>query len=598
MKSVITRTLAGVCLFTAASSLWATQPDTVDVSLQSKLVLRGNSILHVVNNTREPQEMIFSPGPLGTLPFNTQRASLRPGTAIDVSLGQMAFPQGNSILHVVTQVGAAPNQMAGPSLHEIFVVDRTGLAPTTYEAAYLDRRQSIPGESRPAPIDIGGGYMDKRPMARLAWPSDVLPPDVTVSRSDYPSTFELSRLPLRSLPEAGGGSSSSTATGAHKGEDNGGEKLGAVSTFRAMAKLPVQERSAGVWGSIKGNIAVKIPNPAGGGFVFPGAWGWSVRAWQLLGSTWIQIGGTNAAGDGSWSIDYLIPPFPGLKVRIDYQPANRFMQVQDANANVYTWGDSWDMTGSVTNIGNRTINLTANGFAPGIDTIYQSASALWRKFNSYGMSPLRDEPIEITYPNTLATGKCTSTDSLNNTIPWSCSQSNDGKIWLIQKHAVAGVVQHEIAHSIHSYYWNGNMPSGGGIKHNLSKCYNGGLALTEGFADFMPYWVQFARNTVSPVEPTLNLNIESLGANFCAGSSNEAHVAATFWDVYDTVGDGSGIAIDDWNFTHAYAPVSTFLNNPGHNSMIEYMAVYDNILGPSWGTHVFNLFILNTTFLP
>ena len=593
MKFAILRKCAGVCLLTATSSLWATQPTAVEVSIDSNLLLRGNSFLHLVNNSRDPQDMTFSPGSLGTIRFQQRRTTLKPGAAMDLNLGQLNLMPGTQIFHVVSMVTMGTGQVAGPSLHEILMVDTAGIVKTTYEHAYLDRRIPFRGESRPIPINIGGGYMDAQPMARLAWPSDSLPPATIIERVDSPATFELSNIPLKQLPPTGGASNAMTETGASPNDTAVADQ---VSTD---ADVPLLQTAilAGAFGSIKGHLAVKVPNPNGVGNVFQSAWGWKVRAWQLIGSTWFQVGGTSVAGDGTWTVDFMLL-FPGLPVQVEYQPANRFVQVQDANANIYSWSDDWNLTGNLTDIGNRYVNLTAAGYAPGIDAIYQAGTALWRKFKQNGMNALRDSPIEITYPNTLATGKCTSTDNSNNTIPWSCSQSGDGKIWLIQKHAVAGVVQHEIAHSIHSYYWNGNMPAGGGIKHSLNQCYNGGLALTEGFADFMPYWVQFSRSTNNPVEATLNLKIDQLGAGFCIGSSNESRVAATFWDVYDTVNDGVSPITDTWNFTNAYAPVSTFLNNPGHNSMLEYVNVYISILGNNWTSPVVDLFLLNTTLAP
>ncbi len=594
MKFANSRKWAGVCLLGATSGLWATQHAPVEISIDSNLVLSGYSSLHLVNNTRELQTITLSPGSPGSIRFATQRATLRAGAAIDVNLGQLEIPPGTQILHVVSTIAMGTGQVAGPSLHEILLVDRTGIVKTTYERAYLDRRIPFPGESRPTPMDIGGGYMDAQPMARLAWPSDTLPPDAVVGRTDAPSTFDLSNMRLKQLPETGGASDATQ-----------GALIGLLvrqapaEPHVQAAKLSSHAPQAGAFGSIKGHLAVKLPNPSGSGpNVYQSAWGWKVRAWQLIGSTWLQVGGTSVAGDGTWSMDFFFPPLPGFQVQVEYQPANRFLQVQDANGNIYSWSDNWNLTGSLTDIGNRSVNLTSSGSAPGIDAIYQAGTALWRKFKAYGMNALRDAPVEITYPNTLATGKCPSTDNANNTIPWSCSQSADGKIWLIQKHAVPGVVQHELAHSIHSYYWDGNMPSGGGGKHFLNQCYNGGLALTEGFADFMPYWVQFNRATNNPVEATLGLKIDQLGSGFCAGSSNEAHVAATFWDVYDSVSDGVSPIADTWYFSNAYAPVSTFLNNPGHNSMFEYINVYTSILGGNWATPVINLFLLNTTLFP
>jgi len=223
--------------------------------------------------------------------------------------------------------------------------------------------------------------------------------------------------------------------------------------------------------------------------------------------------------------------------------------------------------------------------------------ALWRKFKKHGMNALRDVPVELTFPNTLASGKCQIQQG-GMAVAWSCSQAADGKIWLISAHAVPGVVQHELGHSIHAYYWNGNMPSGSGIQHKKENCYNPGLGLSEGFATFMPYWVQFEPDAVNPVEARYNFNIETPGSGFCLGSSNEVRVASTFWDVYDKTQDGVSPIKDTWYFTKPYAPVSTFLKNPGHNAMYEYMSVYTAILGNNMALPIVNLFMLNTTQLP
>ena len=569
--------LLAICL---TAGVWGHQPSPVDVSVESILARRGDSYLRLTNMTRESQTLTFSPGPAGTATFRPTRGIvLSPGSRMDVSLGELQMSDGVQVLHVVSQVaGPEGGVTAGPQLHEVLVVDATGVAKTTYERAFLSQRMAIPGESVPLRVDIGGGYLDAQPMGRLAFASGRESAETPVERVDEVSPFELSNMRLRQLPEDG------------VGEGLFPVRMGVDATRLATG---VQEERASVFGSIKGKFMLKLP-----GSVYQAAWGWKVRVWQGLGGTWYQIGSANVTGDGTWSADYLIPPIPGFQVRVEYQPANRFLQVQDANGDIYTWGDDWDVTGLVTDIGYRSADLTKTGNAPGIDKIYQGGMALWRKFNKFGMNALRDEPVQITYPNTLSTGKCKSTDAGGNTIAWSCSQSGDGKIWLISVHAVAGVVQHELAHSIHSYYWDGNMPAGGGIKHNITKCYNPGLALTEGFADFMPYWVQFDRTAVNPVETTLGLPIDTLGNAYCKGASNEAQVAATFWDVYDTVNDGASPAIDSWNFTKKYAPVSTFLKNPGHNSMLEYTSVYTTILGGNWATPVTQLFLLNTMFLP
>jgi hypothetical protein len=573
---------AVLCLLSATTGLWGHQSVPVAVSVESVLVSRGASYLHLTNHTRESQTMAFSAGPDGTVNFRPLREIVvSAGAILDVSLGELAIAEGTQILHVVSTVNGNEE---GPQLHEALEVSNTGIVKSTYERAFLSRRIAVRGDSVPLRVDIGGGYFDAQPIARWAFESTRESADIAVERVEEVSTYELSNLRLRQLPENGGAEGSATFAALRMGTE--------PAHYTRHDDLAPRRES--VFGSIQGKFVVKIPGASAGSTVKQAAWGWKVRVWQKIDGTWFQMASTTVTADGTWSADFQLPPFAGFPVRVEYQPANRFLQVQDADGDIYTWGDNWPLTGNAMDIGTRSADLTKTGSAPGIDRIYQGGMALWRKFKKHGMSALRDEPIEITYPNKLSTGKC-QTPSGNDTIAWSCSYSDDGKIWLIQQHATARVVQHELAHSIHSYYWDGDMPSGSAIPHKLDKCYNGGLALSEGFADFIPYWVQFDRTATNP---NLNFPIENVPSNFCKGSSNEAQVAATFWDVYDKKNDGTNPIADTWNFYHEYAPVSTFLNNPGHDSMIEFMSVYTAILGQNMATPIAGLFIRNTTHLP
>jgi len=580
------RASAQVCALAtimSATALWATQPTPVPVTMDSRLVRNGASFLHVANLGRETYQMSFSPGPSATLTFKTVTVMLEPGAVADLNLGQLPFTDGAQVLEVTSLVSsdfkpAGENQtVTGPSLYEVLVADPISIRKSSYEAQFLSRRLAIRGDSSPSKIDFGGGYISTRGIGALAFESAALDPNTRFTPIDLPSPVEMAAMKPKEMPDF-------SASGAGNGPTS--KLLGSEQDQSGGSN------QTGPYGTIEGKIFLKVP-ASGGGIAVNPAWGWTVRGWQQIGSAWMLIGSTWAKGDGSWSMDFFIPPFPNTKVRVEYQVANRFMQVQDKDGNVYTWGDNWTLTGPLTDIGSRSINLTKTGDAPGIDVIYQGATALWRRFRADGMNALRDEPIQITFPNT-SLDTCPHVDSAGNPTPWSCSQSSDGKIWLASKHAKAGVVQHEIAHSIHSYYWDGSMPSGSGGQHSLTACFNPGLALTEGFADFMPYWVQFDRDNPGPHEASLGYNIETPTLNLCAGASNEVHVSATFWDVYDNHTDGS--PSDTWYFTHHGAAVGIFLNNPGHDSMAEYWNVYSNILGPQWLIPVMNTFTLNTMF--
>jgi len=560
-------------LFAAAAGAWAHQPTPVEVMLESAPARHGNSYLRLRNQTRETQTLRLAAGAGGTVEFRAgDRIVVSPGMDLEVNLGDLRLAEGIGILHVVTTVEVDGGGTAnGPELFEILRVTGERVEKISYEEAFLSRRVATrEGRSEPMRMDLGAGYIDEQPVARRAFAAERLGEGETYERVDEVSVAEMAGLPLRFLPE----------DGAAEGPQGG----------TRMARGA--ERAGGIFGTISGKFLVKMPGP-----VNQAAWGWKVRAWQLIGSTWLQVAAASVAGDGTWKADFSMPPFPGVPVRVEYQPANRFFQVQDADGDVYTWYDEWDVNGPDLAIGTRVADLTTTGSAPGIDRIYQGGTTLWRKFKKYGMSALRDKPIEITYPNKFSTGKC-QTPQGDKKIAWSCSQSGDGKIWMIAPHANSLVTRHELAHSIHSYYWDGDMPSGSGIPHNATKCYNPGLALTEGFATFVAYWAQFDRTDGTPTDTLYMTNVETLGNGFCMGASNESQVAATFWDVYDTVDDGTTISGDGWYFSKPWAPVSTFLKNPGHDSMLEYTTVYKNILGANWATPVTKLFLWNTMYLP
>ncbi len=564
------RIIPGVLL--AAAVMWGHQAVPVDLGLESVVARRGESYLRVTNRTRESRTVTFRPGRASTAEFRpTAAVTVAPGTTVNVGLGDLRLEDGTAVLAVDSVVestvrgGAA---MPGPQLYEVYEVDRTGVTLSSYERAFLGKRQAVEGKSRPVAVDIGGGYMEAEPMARLEWEAREVDPSVPVELMDAPTTYEMARLPLKTLPEAGGGE---------------GPRFAPVRAGRSAG----EERAAGVFGSIEGKLFMKLPGP-----VYQAGWGWKVKVWQCVASSCLQLGTATVGGDGKWLAEYSFPPLPGIQVKVQYQPANRFVKIMDAGGDVYTWGDKWTVTGAAMNIGSRSVDLTKSGDAPGIDVLFQGAMALWRKFESFGMSALRDVPIEITYPNTLATLQCVTQQGAMP-VAWSCSSGTNGNIWMIAAHASRGVVQHEVAHAIHRYYWDGDMPAGSGGAHNITECKFQGLALTEGFADFMPYWVQFDRTAVNPTEPSIGVPIENPGPGYCQSSLNEAWVAATFWDAYDTPGDGTAPTVDGWNFTKKHAVISTFLNAVGVDSMPGMQLVYGAVVGPNLFGAVTQSFNLN-----
>ena len=166
---------------------------------------------------------------------------------------------------------------------------------------------------------------------------------------------------------------------------------------------------------------------------------------------------------------------------------------------------------------------------------------------------------------------------------------------MISAHGFEFVVQHEIAHSINSFYWGGHMPSGSGGAHSFSQCYTNGLGLSEGFADFVAYWTQFNRDAVDPQATYANRSFET-PTNACNGQSNETWVAATFWDMYDSPNDGSDAnsKYDSLLFVDQAEPVAVYLGNSGKNNMSDYLGVIKGFENNYWGGEFTKLFRLNT----
>ena len=596
-----TRFLFFIAISCLISTAFARQPAPVKVNISSQLMLTGNSFVHLESFEGNSLILLLSPGPLSSIIFAPKRVTLAPGAVMDVDLGVLSFPAGQQTFHIIARVFDGLHNLPiglGPSLLEPLMVTSTDITKISYEQAFLSKRVAVPNASNPAnemPVmNLGGGFIDRRGISALAFNSSLvsvpgrnynLQYSPTAIANAFPCQLYYSNLSCKTDLGAG-----TAGFGAVRGNPGfGGTALSLKNQSALVATSPTAVTMAAGGVEIHGKFFLKLP-----GNTYQAAWGWVARSWQNIGGFWIFNGWSYVGGDGSWSITGLIP---GLQVRIEYQPANRFVQLQDPSANVYTWGDNWAQTGTTTDIGSRAADFTVNGDLPGVDKLYVGATNLWVKFYGNGMNALRDTPIEVTFPNSLASGNCTSTDNAMppNTIPWSCSQSATGKIWIIPAHGDQSVVQHEIAHSINSFYWNGVLAPGSGGKHDLTNCFNNGIGLIEGFADFMPYWVQFDRTATSPIVSYYNMNIETLPTNVCAGQTAEMRVAATFWDTYDYWNDGPDVntKFDSLYYTNQAVPISLFLNNK-KDTMTDYLDVMKTGQPRSVQDEFTKIFRLNT----
>lgn len=100
---------------------------------------------------------------------------------------------------------------------------------------------------------------------------------------------------------------------------------------------------------------------------------------------------------------------------------------------------------------------------------------------------------------------------------------------------------HEIGHAIYAQALNAS--SRGGF-HKIDECYNGTLALSEGFATFFSGAVHLEKNDPDArfdeylVPRRAPIRVENVPDDVCPGSRNEWRVASAFWEIYDTHSDG------------------------------------------------------------
>jgi hypothetical protein len=331
------------------------------------------------------------------------------------------------------------------------------------------------------------------------------------------------------------------------------------------------------------------PKTATGTFSYKGmdgllhpAFGWRVRAWRNApGSGWHIVAEDWIQFDGHWTLNY---ESGDGSMQFQYLAANRFFTPMTSSEDTYRWiGPLRASVPAVFNEGSWLAD-TSGGSVRGLGEIYYQGMYLWSKLYWEGeINPLRDNTIKVFFPNT--TYDCG--DGTGS--PWSCA-ARDGRIWLIPAHASRnGVIQHELSHQINYQFWGNVLPPGSGGSHSLGSCYNKGLALTEGFANFMVFWAQSGRGD-DPTSPTFDFRPEN--PNFACASpldTNEAWVAANFWDLHDTRGDGS----DNLWFIHPGAVPAIFLRSGMKAGMADFHPTYRNSANPEHRSIIDSIFRQN-----
>ncbi|HHJ38544.1 MAG TPA: hypothetical protein ENJ86_03685 [Methylothermaceae bacterium] len=321
------------------------------------------------------------------------------------------------------------------------------------------------------------------------------------------------------------------------------------------------------------------------------AWTRENGFWQKLASDWVQY-------NGHWTLN--VPASKGYRgdhLRILYRSYNRYYQPQNKDGDTYSWRDPDQYNiGSSFYAGHRYAD-TDGGEFNSVGELVDAAMNMWSRLYWDGnIDPVNSQPIKFHFPNTW--------NNCGGNSPWSCASWDGLNIWLIPSHGrQARVVTHEMAHALQGKFWHKKWPAGSGGSHTLSGCYPDrlGMALTEGFANFMPAWVGYPSRNVadggfSSGRWALGLDAEKRTSppNCSNGWENETWVARTFWDLHDKHSDGNDIL---W-FIHKGAVISLYLGNGVANNgdamdMRDFETIYRNAASPGHQGYITDIFEQN-----
>ena len=252
------------------------------------------------------------------------------------------------------------------------------------------------------------------------------------------------------------------------------------------------------------------------------AYFWTVSAYTGRDGDWRLAGSDPVQGDGNWEFTI---PYSGGPIRIVYGAESTYLIPVDESNDRYQWAHDIESVTDTVEVG----SYSADG-PPGLGEIYSEAmSMLTALIWNAEVNPLhRDTSIKVIFPNTRF--DCGRDDG----VPWACHRG--ATIWMTSGFALqSGTIIHELGHDLHDLYWWDDLPGG---KHSLTGCSSAWLALSEGFADFMPDWVLSDRAAINPA--AFGFSIEN-PSTACMSplATNESWVAATLWDLHDSNNDGA-----------------------------------------------------------
>lgn len=346
------------------------------------------------------------------------------------------------------------------------------------------------------------------------------------------TTPRLDPVPDRT-PDAGadgerprGGPSPSTTSGDRRegvgASGRGGPAALATRASGGSARVGGADRAAEY--TVEGEFSYKGLDDA-----WHPAWAWKALLYvEVPAGGNLKLAETYIEPDGTWSVTFSLPFYQGQNLQVFYTPASHYVVMEQRNSG-YLFADPLrrDIDTNL-DVGHRGVDLSSSGQYAGLGDVYRSAMDMWNEFERHDLDAERGSPITIFFPNTW--------NNCSGNSPWSCA-STGGDVWLIASHTDPDVVHHELAHQMNYEYWNNDLPQGAGGSHTVNRCYNPGLAITEGFANAVPPWVQHGAGTSDPA-PDGGMDVEDVPACTCPGSTNEHHVAAFFWDLLDSHADG------------------------------------------------------------
>jgi hypothetical protein len=299
----------------------------------------------------------------------------------------------------------------------------------------------------------------------------------------------------------------------------------------------------------------------------------------------IVLGEALVNGLGKWSMDVKFPGFAGQNVSIEYYAKSPYIRALGPDNQPFGWFDA-PVAGIGTSYdhGNRLIDLSAStGLLPGLGDVYREAQIFRIVLTAWGFDPKRSAPIDLYFPNSWF--DCGSSDKK----PWSCA-SRGGTVWLIAEHNDATTILHELSHQLDAKFWNGALPPGAAIDHSLDQCYNGELAISEGFANALPFFVNGEFGVSSPAMDG-GFEIETPDkTSICNGATNETWVASTFWDLADKAPDGK----DTLYFSPPALVVGAYLNGGVKNDFYSMFTTYANLAKPEHKKFVYQVYEENT----